>query len=570
MLYLIFAWGLLGLASWVIGLTILNGLRISCFIRQGDRFVMAIWLGLVLLSNILLALALGTALSSSVGIGVGIVTLLLVGCWRAELRQTLRALSLSQWASLLAVTLVIAYYTSQRVTWIDAGLYHFGATRWLAEFGAVPGLALLLDNFGFTSAWFALTALLSPATIAPRVSAVTNSFVLFIMIVAGLIALHRCLNRQAQVSDWFMAVSLTLILPILFLTTFMSAILVSSSPDIPVIFLTIMVAWSVLTLMNHNLSNIDNIKDHLGDASLIPVILAAGALAIKLTALPLLPVALLFHWSRQFFNIKRLLVGVAVALLILLPNIAMGAVVSGCPFYPVSTLCLDLPWTLTDAKASNAAELIRGWDRWFGSLPEESNPVLWRIWQWLKFARLNIVMLLLLLASVIIAPKTLKTARKLKVMGVPWLFSLGILGMIFILLRAPMIRFGLGYFVVPTAVAIAVFMCRPSIHVSLSRWQSEQAMRLLPIAVWGAVGVLFFSQRAMLSERLLLPPAMPSAKTVLRQSHDVTYAFPTSERRLCWTAPLPCSRGIDNVQLRNPDKGIAAGFTRASKSEPRD
>lgn len=550
------------------GLTVLNSFQIRCFVRRVDRFVVAIWLGLVLLSNGLLALALGTALSSGVGIGVGIGTLLLAYRWRNELLQTLQALTLPQWASLLAGMLMLAYYTSQQVTWIDAGLYHFGATRWLAEFGAVPGIALLLDNFGFTSAWFALAAPLSPAIIAPHVSAVTNSFVLLIMILTGLMSLRRCIYGYAQMADWFMAVSLTLTLPILFLTTFMSAILVSPSPDIPVIFLTIMVAWSLLTVINHPGANAQfdtqNLRTQLLDASMVPLILAAGALSIKLTALPLLPVALLFYLTRQSFSLKRLLVGGAVTLLLLLPTITMGAINSGCPFYPVSTLCLDLPWTLSAESANYAAELIRGWNSWFGTPPPGANPLLWRIWQWLQFAKLNIIMVLLLLVAVILLQITLRSARKLNVKGTLWLFGLGILGMGFILLRAPMIRFGLGYFVVPTAAAIAVFVSRFSIGLTLSRWRPGLAV--LPVVVWGAVGFIFFSQRVQLSERLILPPAMPSAETVLKQSYDVTYALPLNDRKLCWTAPLPCSRGMDDVRLRNPEKGIAAGFTWADKS----
>ncbi|MGD1904968.1 MAG: LIC_10190 family membrane protein [Leptolyngbyaceae cyanobacterium] len=570
MLYSIAVWILLGLASWAVGLTVLKGLQIRCFTRPGDRFIIAICLGLVLLSNVLLALAFITALSFGVGIGVGICTLLLVYCWRAELNQFWRTLSPSDWSSLLAVVVIVAYYTSRKVTWIDAGLYHFGATRWLAEFGAVPGVALLLDNFGFTSAWFALTAPLSPAAIAPRVSAVTNGFVLLMMMLTGLMALRRCSFGRAWVTDWFMVASLGLTLPILFLTTFMSAILVSPSPDIPVIFLTLMVAWSLLTVINHRsgapAQPMAQSTPQLLDGSLVPLILATGALSIKLTALPLVPVTLLFYWTRKS-DAQRLLVGSAVTLLLLLPIIAMGAVTSGCPFYPVSTFCLDLPWTLSTEQANEAAEVIQGWNRWFGTPPAGAHPLFWRIGQWLQFAKLNSIMVLLLLVAVILLQITRKAARRFHVKGILWLFGLGIVGMGFILLQAPMIRFGLGYFVAPTAVAIAVFISNPS--PVLSRWRPK-LVQLLPVVAWGTVGLIVFSQRSQLGERLILPPAMPSTRTVVERSHDVTYLLPVNERKLCWTAPLPCSRGVDNIQLRNPEKGIEAGFAWANGNKPDD
>ncbi|MEM9266819.1 MAG: hypothetical protein AAGA46_14975, partial [Cyanobacteria bacterium P01_F01_bin.13] len=230
----------------------------------------------------------------------------------------------------------------------------------------------------------------------------------------------------------------------------------------------------------------------------------------------------------------------------------------------------DLPWTLSAEEANNAAEMIRGWDRWFGTPPADANPLFWRVWKWLTFAKLNSIMVLLLLVSVGVIQVVLKIARKLDIRGISWLFSLGILGMGFILLRAPMIRFGLGYFVVPTAAAIAVFVSQPSINLSLKRWRPVRGIGLLPILILAAAGFIFFSQRVELSKRLVLPPAMPSTKTVLRQSHDVTYAWPLNEERLCWTADLPCSNGMDDVQLRNPDKGIAAGFIRANKNNLAD
>lgn len=70
---------------------------------------------------------------------------------------------------------VIANLTTQRVTWYDVGLYHFGSIRWLAEHGAVPGLALINSKFGFTSSWFALAAPFNPEIFGSRVSAVTKA-----------------------------------------------------------------------------------------------------------------------------------------------------------------------------------------------------------------------------------------------------------------------------------------------------------------------------------------------------------------------------------------------------------
>jgi len=573
MLYFIGVWSLLGGVSWLIGTAVLQGMRADCFDRVGDRTLVALWLGLGLLCQGLLLLSLGFSLSPLVGAAVAIASLLLLA-WapvRMDLQKLWQQISWPVVMTIIAWVAVVAAYMARRVTWYDTGLYHYGAIRWLSDYGAVPGLALLLNNFGFTSAWFALAAPLNAAPIASQVSAVTNGFALLMASGQGILVLRRWLSGRARFTDKVMAVFLGLVLPAMTLTSFLSAILLSPSPDIPVIFLTGMVAWSLLMVANPPQASSTATRSW-QNAALIPLFLATAAVSIKLSALPLLPVALLFYWGRRPWSLSRLLVGGIMAIGLMVPFMAVSVTTSGCPFYPSSALCLDLPWRLSAAQADAAANVIKIWDTAFGTPPTDVNPLLWRLWQWLKFARLNVVMLALLMASIGTLGITLRTASKRGIAGLPWLFGLSLLGMAFILLRAPMIRFGLGYFVMIPTLAIALFAS------SLTRALSRQGPRLFStqsfhsrmfpafLVGFGLVGTLHLLPTP-LPEALLLPPAMPTTDVEIGQSHDVEYGSPTNERGLCWDAPIPCAPGDRAIRLRNPDRGIDAGFLPAEGSE---
>jgi hypothetical protein len=73
----------------------------------------------------------------------------------------------------------------------------------------------------------------------------------------------------------------------------------------------------------------------------------------------------------------------------------------------------------------------------------------------------------------------------------------------------------------------------------------------------------------------LLPPPMPQSAIVQKTTNAITYFAPKSGDVLlydglpdtqvdrCWAAPLPCAYAIGpDVQLRDPVRGVAAGFER--------
>src|SRR6202023_2447996 len=126
----------------------------------------------------------------------------------------------------------------------------------------------------------------------------------------------------------------------------------SLSPDVPSWILTLLTGWLILLTGHSGKTSMPGSDD----SAILPLIVACGAAAIKLSAGPALVIAALFYWlnSSAKWNIR--LVATCVAGFLLIPKAATGAVSSGCPFFPNPVLCLDVPWGMGPAMARFASE----------------------------------------------------------------------------------------------------------------------------------------------------------------------------------------------------------------------
>ncbi|HEY9859932.1 MAG TPA: hypothetical protein V6D16_10530 [Candidatus Obscuribacterales bacterium] len=573
MLYFIAAWALLGIVSWVIGTALLQLLNATCFERLGDRWLAVLWLGLVVLAVTLLGTSLLLPLSPLVG---GLVTTgliagsLFVPGTRREVFTSYTHLSPRLIWGVAVLALAIALFMTRQVTWIDTGIYHYGIIRWLAEYGTVPGLALLKKQFGFASAWFALAAPFNPVKLGGRVSALTNGFALLLAVLHFLFSLTQSFTAQAKLSDWFATLFFGMVLLPLLGTHLLSVILVSPSPDIPLIFLTGAVAWSILISTAQPSASVATGSNRIFEPELIPLVLAAGAVTMKLTALPLLFIASLFYLFTKQFSFKRSLVGGVVLLGLLLPMLLFSIVTSGCPLYPSAFLCLDLPWSQTSQEATQMAEVTRGWGTWFGSSPAGVPTALWLFWQWFNAIGSSKLIVLLVVLSLLSMIYVVRTPLPQQNRGQLWILGLAVVGISFMMLQSPLLRFGLGYVVLLPVLSLAILF-----HVKLQDRFTQLAERLAASQwgksyQWKSLGLLFVSTLLIVAlsqpparSRLVLPPPLPRAKVLQQQVNNVVYFSPQNSKGACWAAALPCSpEPAEDIWLRDATRGMQSGFIR--------
>ena len=303
MLILSIAWLALLWFSFGIGNAILHQLQGHSFERVGDRFIISIWLGIIIISIALLTVSLFLPLSSIFSL-VTILFISLVAVFYKksiilnELKNIRSSLSLFLILIVSGIILSIAAFVSRRVVWYDTGNYHFQAIRWLSQFGVVPGLALIHHRFGFTSSWFALAAPFNSGIFESRLTTLTSGLILLIATLHFLICAKRLWNNQAYFEDWFITIALFWAIALII---WIQGLAISPSPDLPIIFLTLTIAWLFVKIGNFPATFF------ILDARLIPLILSAGAFTIKLSSLLLLFVSLIFYVLNRTQKIKYLI-----------------------------------------------------------------------------------------------------------------------------------------------------------------------------------------------------------------------------------------------------------------------
>lgn len=582
MLYLIFIWTGLCFACLVVGCRLLHGLGARRLQKREDQIILSAWLGLGIISIGLLAIALFFPLTPPMGIGailIAVVVALQAKSVRAELSSWKAQLSGRFFLGYGVCSVAIAAFSSQPVTWLDTGQYHYSLIRWLSEYGLPPGLALLNPQFGFISAWFAIAAPFNPSGLQGRATAVMNGFVLWLTLMQMMLLIVRAsqplspvshdasvLSAKLELNDWFLLLFSSTVLFLLTQTALLAAIANSASPDIAVVTFTLITAWSLCLV------------DRLGPSSrtsfgtdLIPLVLATAAVSIKLTALPLLPVTAGFYLIRSQSLTGlwlRSLMTILTSLILLFPLLMSQVLTSGCVLYPSTVACLELPWTLPTGSVNRLAEKTHGWGQWFGQPPTDANQHLWLIQQWLNSNQSSKLMAVLVALSIAAWFFLLfRTALKPRTSGF-WLVALSFTGIGFTLLKAPLFRFGMGNFLL-LPVLVSAMGCN---HVAksqqaTSRWRAlakRQTLQssVMPLVSMGLIVVVFLHQYPYsILEQLVIPPPLTSVRVQYKTVNDIAYTITQDKRGQCWAELLPCIRKPStSVWLRQKALGIEGGF----------
>jgi hypothetical protein len=619
MLYFLNLWLFLLPCCGLLGAYLLLRLERSSEVSLRDRAIASLWLGLLAWAVVFLALSLYRPLSLGLGVwvmGLGSGLCLLDGKLRRQVRW-----GVANWGrgSMLgsAIAMVgLAAWIAQTVTWHDTGYYHYSAIEWFRDFGSVPGIALLFKNLGFTSSWFALAAPFNPAFAAARVTAGLNGLALLIAMAHWVLAIRAWGRGAANLSDRLAVMFYTLAIPICLVMKPLSLILISPSPDVPVLLLVGAVAWAMAwegNIPNRSVAAMagplnppilgdfetdlarksPSIGGLGGDSTpaptgfvnkprLLPVALAAGAVSLKLTALPLLMFSALYYLIRSgFAGIGRRFVSVgAIALLFLTPLMASSVVTSGCPLYPSSLFCLDLPWSPSAQSVKDVAAGTHGWTTWYGKPPQGMPAWIWAMERWLTTDRSELITGLLILGAILwVGFQLLRQAKRRAKSGLTqtpvelWIAGLGLFGIAFLMVTTPFFRFSVAYIVLLLAVGASnlnLAVTTLAKQFNLRRWAMPGAIALV-------IPVVLLSLQRQHFANLVLPPPMRSTQVIKRQTNGITYFAPasgdlpnTQDKDMCWSAPVPCSYDISkDIYLRDPNLGLAGGFVRDRPTQSR-
>jgi hypothetical protein len=517
-------WSLLAGACLPIGAAVLRFTEsrkaVLTFDRDEDRFLAQLWLGILVLSSTLLAISQFAALQPLGPVLAGALALVSLAVHRSGIvpsRATVR--------SFAVVAAVCSLATSGVVMLHDTGLYHYGLVRWLAEYGTVKGLGLVAYRFGFSSSWFATIASLEAAAWGGHAAAVGNGFLFTLMLFHWIVAIQRTRGTGSRRGDWFILGAS----PIAFAFILLQRQHVSASPNLVVAGGTIFLGWLLLTTR-----------------SAAPVIAAGALVAVKLTAAPLLLVAVIA---------RRCIPGAIFACLLAAPLVVSNYRTTGCPLFPASIGCSGTNESLSIARASEVERETRDWARYLEILPSGTR---WAEIDWIPDWLVSPTNL----AFTSIAAVSLVTILRRKAWNAA--AAAGAFGLLWILLTVPDFRLGFGLVALLAGLAVSSAAKPPR----LPGWLPKVACALVLLdAAAHEAGYLFMldEQRARPTWRRVLLPAEIRRPEVARASkNNFTYWMPTSPGGVCWGAALPCmiEAPAPSMQLRDPAKGAASGWRR--------
>jgi hypothetical protein len=260
----------------------------------------------------------------------------------------------------------------------DTGLYHLGAINYAGDFSTVPGLANLLNAFGYSNSIFPSAAFLGNGPWDGNGYRLLNGFVLFLVLID--LAL-RVLNRSRSVGTYGLIIGTTgMLLPLIAVTDFW---VTSPTSDSAVMLLTLVGSAYFVDFVATRKNMVANSAIVILTLTLVismrpTMLIFAGTTAILTVVLlihrrnSLIPSAL--SWAATGVGVIAAVMGVI--------SVVRDYLLSGWLLYPLSIYPFDVDWraadpiylreaTLANARDPLAAEywpVAHSWnwiDEWF-------------------------------------------------------------------------------------------------------------------------------------------------------------------------------------------------------------
>jgi hypothetical protein len=246
------------------------------------------------------------------------------------------------WVLLFLVVFAVIETSTQRARNPDSGIYHVQFIQWIENYRAVPGLANLYTQYGFNPNWLLANAFFSFSFLKLQSFHVLPGALVLVYELYFLSGVINLIKGRARISDWIAI----LLIPISF--EIISVEFASPGTDLPVTFLewVILLEWMKL------------FEDPTARTSLtrfLLVALTAFTITLKLSAAPLLLIAIWIGWSLVRSKNYRLLGwAAAVAVIITVPWLVRNVIISGYLVYPIYEINLfNVDWKVPFSQAVN-------------------------------------------------------------------------------------------------------------------------------------------------------------------------------------------------------------------------
>ncbi|MDD3413377.1 MAG: hypothetical protein PHY47_05195 [Lachnospiraceae bacterium] len=220
----------------------------------------------------------------------------------------------------------IAYFCSNTNFMADTGLYHAQNIRWIEEYGAVKGIANLLDRLGYNSSFFSFIALYSMKDIFGQSLHAGQGFIAALICVYAVIGIVRNFNIKHIASN------ICRVAPFVYTLIILKEI-ISPTTDYPTVYL---IMWMVI-------ESFYQFEEQEYDAFIyiLIAIVAVFTVSLKLSAVTMMLIAI---WPAYLLikdkKWKQVGVCITIGLLIFIPYLIRNFIISGWFIYPFAGLDL--------------------------------------------------------------------------------------------------------------------------------------------------------------------------------------------------------------------------------------
>lgn len=231
------------------------------------------------------------------------------------IRQKVRTFNCHEILFLTMVLMLLLFQSSQLPQSIDNETYYLQTIKWLNHCGFVPGLANLHIFLGQASAWHVLQSAFNFPFFNLPVNDL-NGFLFFLFVLFGARQKDSIENNEPQ-SFYRFGLTAALLIVLMPLVN-------SPSTDFPVIVLTGLLFFYLLRFSNAP-------KD---EASAVLFVLAIFTVFIKISALPVLLIPILYFFFQQKRKLNHGILVAGISTLIFLLFVTKNLILTGYPLYP--------------------------------------------------------------------------------------------------------------------------------------------------------------------------------------------------------------------------------------------
>lgn len=374
---------------------------------------------------------------------------------KTHIIKSFSVISTWQFCLLLIVITLVGLYTMKAPSHFDTYLYHAQAIRWIEEYGVVPGLGNLHNRFAYNSASMPLHALFSFSWLFEQPLHSVNGFLCCFFVSFALISNKLFTKHESRLSDILKCVIVVYV--------YMNRKEISSvGSDIPAMLLAIYVIckWSECSETREDIQSYGAV-----------CLFTAWAVSLKLSVvtcmlLVLYPAVILIREKKW----KTILVDLVSGMIILVPWLIRNVIISGYILYPYAGIDLfDCDWKMPPELLDYDRKEIIVWGRGVNDVARFDESIMQWFSTWYSTQTLSgkifiitgffatLALIILFLVKLMRQPSDRYDIKSFFADASAWLLIFTIIICeVFWLFSAPLLRYGMIYLLMPTAVLVYI------------------------------------------------------------------------------------------------------------------